>query len=171
MIFVYIFIGLIVVLLVVAAFLPKTYHIEKTMIIKKPVTEVMNRVANLNEYAAWNPWQQSDRTATKTISGSAGTPGHQYSWKGKKVGMGTLTLTDLDERHLHFALTFLKPWKATAKDNWLFEAWGEGETKVTWENSGGLPWPMARLMGPLLNKNLNHQFEQGLNNLKKLCGG
>ena len=96
-------------------------------------------------------------------------PGHQYAWRGKKVGMGSLTISDLDDRHIHFLLQFLKPWKAKAKDNWLFEAWGEGETKVTWENSGDLPWPMARLMGPLLNKNLNYQFEQGLINLKKLC--
>ena len=43
MIFVYLFIGLIVLLLVVAAFLPKIYHIEKTSIIKKPVREVMDQ--------------------------------------------------------------------------------------------------------------------------------
>jgi hypothetical protein len=40
---------------------------------------------------------------------------------------------------------------------------------VTWQNSGQLPWPIASLMGPMINKNLNHQFEQGLNNLKKMC--
>jgi hypothetical protein len=169
MIFVYLFIGLIVLLLIVAAFLAKIYHIEKTIIIKKPVRVVMNMIGNLNEYAKWNPWQQSDPSATTTITGTPGTPGHKYAWRGKKVGMGSLTITDLDDRHIHFALQFLKPWNAKAKDNWLFEAWGEGETKVTWENSGDLPWPMARLMGPLLDKNLNHQFEQGLINLKKLC--
>ena len=43
-----------------------------------------------------------------------------------------------------------------------------GETKVIWQNSGELPWPMARIMGPLINKNLNHQFEKGLSNLKKM---
>jgi hypothetical protein len=66
-------------------------------------------------------------------------------------------------------LEFLKPWKSKAKDNWLFEHWGDGETKVTWQNSGNLPWPMARLMGPIIHKNLNHQFEAGLSNLKKFC--
>ena len=62
--------------------------------------------------------------------------------------------------------TILKPWKAKAKDNWHFESWGDGnETKITWQNSGALPWPMARLMGPMIQKNLGHQFEQGLSNL------
>jgi Polyketide cyclase / dehydrase and lipid transport len=171
MIFVYIFIGLIIILLIVAAILPKFYNIEKTVIIKKPVVEVMKKVGNLNEYAVWNPWQQSDPAANKTITGIAGTPGHQYAWRGKKVGIGSLTINNIDDKHIHFDLQFLKPWKSTARDNWLFEPWGDGETKVTWQNSGNLPWPVARLMGPLLNKNLNHQFEQGLNNLKNLCEG
>jgi len=82
-----------------------------------------------------------------------------------------ITISSMDDRHIHLALEFLKPWKSKAKDNWLFEPWGDGETKVTWQNSGNLPWPMARLMGTIINKNLNHQFEVGLSNLKKLCEG
>jgi hypothetical protein len=171
MIVVYFFIGLIILLLVIAAFLPRFYNVEKTMIIKKPVNEVMSRVSNLNEYAKWNPWQQTEPAASKTIAGTPGSRGHAYAWQGKKIGVGSLTITNIDDRHIHFALEFLKPWKSKAKDNWLFEPWRDGETKVTWQNSGNLPWPIARLMGPVINKNLNHQFEAGLNNLKKLCEG
>ncbi len=171
MIFVYIFLGLIVLVLIVAAFLPKSYNIEKTIIIQKPVNDVMKRVSNLSDYADWNPWQKAEPAARKVITGVAGMPGHRYSWQGKKVGVGSLTIDDIDDRHIHFLLEFLKPWKSKARDNWLFEHWGDDGTKVTWQNSGNLPWPMARMMGPLLNKNLNHQFEVGLNNLKKMCEG
>ena len=169
MIFVYIFIGLVVAALIIAALMPKVYSVEKTIIINKPVREVMTRIGNLNDYALWNPWQQSDPTAQKTITGTANTHGHKYAWEGKKTGVGSLTLRHMDDKHIHFDLEFLKPWKSKAKDNWLFEHWGNGETKVTWQNSGELPWPMARLMGPMINKNLNHQFGIGLDNLKKLC--
>jgi hypothetical protein len=48
----------------------------------------------------------------------------------------------------------LKPWKSKAKDNWQFELSGDGETKVGWQNSGELPWPIAGLIGPIINKNL-----------------
>ncbi|HSU27758.1 MAG TPA: SRPBCC family protein [Chitinophagaceae bacterium] len=171
MIFVYIFIGLVVALLVAAALFPKVYNVEKTSIIKKTVTEVMKRVANLNDYAAWNPWQKTEPDSSRIITGSPGTAGHRYAWQGKKIGMGSLTLNSIDDKHIHFELEFLKPWKSKARDNWLFEPWGDGETKVTWQNSGELPWPIARLMGPMISKNLNHQFETGLNNLKKLCEG
>lgn len=171
MIFIYIFAALIISFLVIAALLPKTYHIEKTIVIKRSTGEVMNRIGNLNDYSLWNPWQQADPSSVKTITGTPNTTGHKYSWQGKKTGVGSLTLASMDEKHIHFDLEFLKPWKSKAKDNWLFEKWGDGETKVTWENSGELPWPMARLMGPIINKNLSHQFGIGLDNLKKLCEG
>jgi hypothetical protein len=75
----------------------------------------------------------------------------------------------MDDRNIHFDLEFFKPWKSKAKDNWHFESVGSNETKVIWQNSGQLPWPMARLMGPMISKGLNKQFVEGLNNLKKLC--
>ena len=171
MIFIYIFLGLIILLFLIAALLPKNYNVEKFTIIKKTVPEVMNKVGDLNYYSRWNPWQQSDPAAKSTVSGTPKTPGHKYAWEGKKVGVGSLTLRDADIKHIHFDLEFVKPWKSKAKDNWLFEEWGDGECKVTWQNSGDLPFPVARLMGLMISKNLNHQFEIGLNNLKKLCEG
>jgi hypothetical protein len=169
MIFVYIFIGLILLLLIISALMPKVFNVEKTIVITQPAPEVMARVSDLNYYSQWNPWQQSDPTAKHTITGTPRMPGHKYAWEGKKVGVGSLTLRDLDNKHIHFDLQFFKPWKSQAKDNWLFESWGDGsQTKITWQNSGALPWPIASLMGPMIVKNLNHQFEQGLLNLKKM---
>lgn len=172
MIFVYIFIGLIVTLLIVAALMPKAYHVEKSIVIKKPAADVKSKVTDFNAYAAWNPWQQMEPLATRTITGTPGSPGHKYEWRGKKIGVGSLTLRDTDDKHVHIDLQFVKPWKTMAKDNWVFEPWGDGgETKVIWQNSGDLPWPMARLMGPMINKNLTHQFGIGLENLRKMCEG
>ena len=85
--------------------------------------------------------------------------------------MGSLTLRDIDRKHVHFDLEFIKPWKASASDDWLFEEWGNGETKVTWQNNGELPYPIARLISPMISKNLERQFIQGLKNLKSLCEG
>lgn len=170
MIVVYIVVGLILLVLLIAALLPKTYNVEKSVVIDKPTDEVMDKVGDLNYYSKWNPWQQTDPTVQNTITGTPKTAGHKYAWEGKRVGVGSLTLRDIDAKHIHFDLEFLKPWKSKAKDNWYFESWGDGsQTKVTWQNSGGLPWPIASLMGPMISKNLNHQFEQGLNNLKKMC--
>src|SRR5687768_8629589 len=116
MIFVYIFLGLILTLLLVSALMPKNYLVEKSVIIKKPVDLVKSKVTDFNAYAAWNPWQQMEPNAIKTISGTPGMPGHKYEWQGKKIGTGSLTLKSLDEKHVHIDLQFLKPWKTLAKD-------------------------------------------------------
>jgi hypothetical protein len=172
MLVVYIILGLIAALLVAAAMFPKGYHVEKNTIIKQPADHVIRRVADLNYYSQWNPWQQSDPTAKGTITGSPLSPGHKYAWEGKKIGIGSLTLLSMDDKHVHFDLQFIKPMNSKANDNWLFESWGDGsETKVTWQNSGELPYPIGRLMGPMIVGSLNKQFEQGLGSLKKLCEG
>lgn len=172
MIFIYILLLLIAALFIAALLLPKNYNVEKSTIIRKGIMDVMDKVGNLNFYSQWNPWQQSDPTTKGTVTGTAKSPGHKYAWEGKKVGVGALTLSGIDDKHIHFDLEFFKPWKSKAKDNWLFEPWGDGnETKVTWQNSGMLPFPIASLMGPMITKNLNHRFEAGLINLKKMCEG
>jgi hypothetical protein len=51
----------------------------------------------------------------------------------------------------------------------VFEEWGNGETKVTWQNFGDLPYPMGRIMGALMHKSLDRQFTEGLNNLRAVC--
>jgi len=168
MIFVFLFIGLVIAVLLLAAMMPSRYKVEKTAIINKPIGEVMNKVGDLNHYARWNPWQQMDPSSSKNVTGTPQTTDHKYSWHGKKVGEGSLTIKSIDDRHIHFDLEFLKPWKSHAKDNWSFENYDNLATKVIWQNSGDLPWPMARLMGPIINRNLNHQFEKGLDNLKKM---
>jgi hypothetical protein len=136
-----------------------------------PVPAVMDRVADLNNYARWNPWQKKEPDSKMTIKGTPKTPGHSYTWNGKKIGEGSLELRTIDHKYVHFLLTFIRPWKNQANDNWMFEEWGTGETKVTWQNNGNLPYPIGRLMGKMLNKGLNKQFEEGLQNLKKLCEG
>jgi len=171
MIAVYILVGILLLALIIALLSPPRYQIERTIIINKPKTYVMGRVADFNHYKEWNPWQQMEPSAQAVITGTAKRPGHKYEWNGKKIGAGSLTLRDIDQKHIHFDLVFLRPWKSKAADNWLFEEWGADGTKVTWQNAGNLPFPMARLMWPMIRKNLDQQFIKGLNNLKLLSEG
>ncbi len=168
MIVLYILGGLLLLAIIIALLSPSRYQVEKSIIIKKPQPEVMEKVANFNYYKEWNPWQKMEPGAKAVITGSEKRPGHKYEWNGKKIGAGSLTLRDIDKRHISFDLEFLRPWKSKAKDNWLFEDWGTNETKVTWQNAGELPFPVARLMWPMIRKNLDRQFVEGLNNLKQM---
>jgi hypothetical protein len=165
----YVLMAIIVTLLVVALYLPNRYFYEKSTIIKMPSDFVLDKVGDLRCYAEWNPWQKKEPNAKKTFTGTPKTNGHTYAWEGKKVGQGNITIRDIDSKHIFFLLEFIKPFKATARDNWVFEEWGNGETKVTWQNFGNLPYPLGRLMGYMMNKTLDRQFTEGLQNLKKFC--
>lgn len=170
MVVVYIIMALIALVLIIAALLPGKYSIKKEIVIAKPSAHVYSRVADLNYYRDWNPWHKMEAAASSKITGTPATVGHKFEWDGKKIGQGSLTIKGLTApQEITLDLEFIKPWKSMALDCWTFDDLNNGSTKVVWENSGPLQFPMARLMGPMINKNLNQQFEQGLKNLKELC--
>src|ERR1044072_258290 len=93
---IYILVAVIIILLVVALYLPDGYFIEKHAIIKNTRDVVIDKVTNLHHYAQWNPWQKTAPQSKQIITGEPKTPGHKYAWEGKKVGVGSLTLYDID---------------------------------------------------------------------------
>ena len=169
MIILYVILGIIALVLLVAAVLPGKYLVEKSTIISRPPAEVYNKIANLNHYRDWNPWAKTDPDAQSSVTGNPMQVGHKYYWNGKKVGEGSLTIrSTVPSKAINFDLVFLKPFKSEAIDAWDFTE-VEGGTKVVWRNSGAFPFPVARLMGPSITKQLNTQFEDGLRNLKEMC--
>jgi hypothetical protein len=169
MIVVYIILGLIVLFFAAAALMPASYNVEKSIVINKPASVPFEKVANLANYRDWNPWQKMEPNSKTEITGTPASPGHKFSWEGKKIGVGSLTVKSADPyKTVNLDLQFIKPFKSQANDNWKFEE-SNGATKVIWQNDGGLPYPMGRIMGAMIIANLNKQFEQGLKDLKQVC--
>lgn len=160
--------GFIAFIFLLAAVMPGSYAITAKQQMNCSPERVFGHVSNLNDYNRWNPWQKSDPSASNQITGSPQTVGHKYAWEGKKVGVGSLTLRKISApSSVEFDLQFIKPWKSQADDIWTFEA-RDGGTLVTWHNEGPLAYPMARLMGPMIKKQLQQQFYQGLQSLKEM---
>ena len=169
LIILYVLLGIIALALLAAAVMPGKYLVEKSTIISRPSAEVYNKIADLHYYRDWNPWARMDPDAQTSITGDPKHVGHKYYWNGKKVGEGSLTVRSIVPcKAINFDLVFLKPFKSEAIDAWDFTE-VEGGTKVVWRNNGGLAFPVARLMGPSITKQLNKQFEEGLQNLKEMC--
>ncbi len=170
MIVLYVILAFVGLFLITAAIMPSKYSVQKEIIINNSCSDVFEKVANFKYYREWNPWHKTEPNTSSEISGEAATVGHKFSWEGKKIGQGSLTVKGLmPPQEIILDLEFIKPWKSQALDSWTFTDLKNGTTKVVWNNNGPLPYPMGRLMGSLIIKNLNHQFEQGLNNLKELC--
>lgn len=167
LLYIFAIIGLV---LLVAFLLPNKYSISKTIIVNAAIKDCYMKIADLNNYKQWNPFAQMEPDASSFISGEANTVGHQYTWDGKKIGTGGLTiLTVTPYTSIELELAFLKPFNSKAKDAWSFEQLPNNQVKITWANTGELKFPVARLMGPMIHKNLSQQFEKGLENIKTLC--
>lgn len=163
--------GILVVFFLAAAFLPSKKSLERSVIINKPAEEIYNLISNFENYKKWNPWSRREPDARGTLSGTPGKPGHSWTWEGKKIGSGNLTIKTLvPGREVISDLTFFSPRKMIATDIWRFEPLGENETRVIWGHESELGYPVERYFGLMLEKMLGPDFEQGLKNLKELSG-
>lgn len=154
--------------LLIALLLPASYHVERSVVIGKTADEVYPHVANLHNWAAWNPWTASDPSAKNTISGSGYEVGSVWAWNGEEVGIGTLTIAELQpNQKIVSRLAFEEPQMFESDDIWTFEEIPEG-TRVTWINEGKLSYPVNRIFGLFLDGMLGPDFEKGLTQLKEV---
>ncbi len=155
--------------LLIAAFLPSHYTVERSIVINHPDSLVFMQVADFNNWIKWNPWTELERTAENIISGPPGSVGAKWSWKGKKIGAGVMEIIEIEPyRLVHSKVVLVEPQKNVTDDIWEFEPTPEG-VKVTWRNSGELAYPTGRFFGLFREFLLGGQFEHGLQNLKARC--
>jgi hypothetical protein len=165
----YVLVGLVAMFLVVAAFLPASYTLERSIVIARPPSDVFPQVADFNQWLKWSPWPELEPSAKHTITGPVGAVGMSWSWEGEQLGVGSLTLTDLQkDRSVHSKVVFKKPMASEADDYVTLEPTPEG-TKLTWTSKGGLPYPIGRYFGLRMESMLGPQYERGLAKLKQLC--
>ncbi len=80
-----------------------------------------------------------------------------------------MTLESVEEnRSVRAKLAFKKPMESEADDSILLQP-TPTETKVTWRNSGNLPYPIGRFFGLGIEGMLGPQFEEGLAGVKSIA--
>ncbi len=165
----YLLLGIIALILIVAAFLPASYTVERSVEIAKPPEVVYPLVADYNNWLKWSPWPKMDPEAKQTVTGTPAAAGHSWSWEGEKSGVGSMTLAQVEEnRSVQSKLVFKKPMNSEADDYILLEPTPTG-TKVTWRNTGNLPYPVGRFFGLGVEGMLGPQFEEGLAGVKSIA--
>ena len=141
----YILVGLVVLILILAMVAPKTYNVFRTVEISKPKVEVFEYLKSLKKMDEWSPWAQKDPHMEKKFTGTDGEVGALSYWNGNKdVGEGEQEILRIvDGERIESELRFLKPWKSTSDCYTQVDDTGSGNTKVTWGFSGNraaIPW-------------------------------
>lgn len=136
-------------------------HVAKSKLINVPTQKLYDIVSDLGTWTAWSPWLIMDPDATVKIAEDRAF----YEWDGNRVGSGNLRRESGDGKsRVDFDLTFLKPWKSTAKTWMEIEADGKG-SKISWFMDSSLPFFMF-WMKKMMVTFVGMDYERGLNLLK-----
>ncbi len=163
------FIALIALVLTIAALLPANFHIERSIVVNASPQQVYEQVTDLNKYLKWNPWSEIEPKAKNTMGEIISGEGASWSWEGKKIGKGKLTILKADKyTSVETKLEFIEPWESVNYGFWTFTPQAVG-TKVVWAFEGTFSYPFERFMYFYIDRKLGDDFDRGLTNLKQKC--
>ncbi|RAJ07412.1 SRPBCC family protein [Arenibacter echinorum] len=167
----YIIIGIIILIVVLALIAPKSYDVSRSIEISKPKAEVFDNIKYLKKQQEWSPWAIKDPNMEKKFTGVDGEVGAISYWNGNKdVGEGEQEITKIVEgKRVEGELRFMKPFKSTSDSYLDLVELGNGKTKVTWGFKGESKFPMTIIMLFMnMDKAVGKDFEAGLRNLKSI---
>ena len=171
MIVIYIFIGILALILVLALIAPRHYEVKREVIINKNVTEVFEYIKLVKNQNDWSPWKQKDPNMKQEYFGTDGEVGFVSKWEGnKQVGTGEQEIISMDKnKRMETQLRFFKPWKSESLGFFTVDEVGENQTKVVWGFKGINPIPYNIMMLFFnFEKAVGKDFEEGLAKLKQI---
>lgn len=163
--------GLIALVLIVAAFAPKKYSISRDIVINKPRAQVFDYIKHLKNQDHYSKWVMTDPNMKKTFKGTDGTTGFIYAWDGnKQAGEGEQEIMGMiPDQKLDLEVRFVRPFAAIAKTPFTLEALSDQQTRVTWGMSSAMNYPMnIMLLFMNVEKLLGGDLEISLGNLKRI---
>jgi hypothetical protein len=172
MIVVYVLLGILALLVLLAIVAPKKYELNRSIIINRPVSEVFQYVKMVKNQDYWSPWKKRDPNMKQSFTGTDGSVGFVSKWESdhKQVGAGEQEIKSIIENErIDTELRFLKPWKSVS-DAYLITKAAEGsKTEVVWGFKGvnKVPFNIMMLMYNM-DKAVGTDFEEGLSSLKEL---
>jgi len=159
---------IIVLFLIIPLFLPSNFHIERDIVVDKPVEVVFQTAIDMKQRSKWDPWIEMEPEADVTVNMTPEIIGSGYSWKGEVIGEGNVTIQKFVPNELiKSEITFISPQSMKSDIIWTFEEI-DGGTKIIWAFEGSLSYPMERWAGLFLDNSIGPSFEQGLRNFKEL---
>ena len=171
MTFIYILIGIVLILILLGLIAPKNYEVSRTIVIDREIKDVFQYLKLVKNQDHWSPWKKKDPNMVQSSIGTDGEVGFLAKWKGNKdVGEGEQEIINITENEsIDSQLRFFKPWKSESIAHILVNKVDEDKTIVTWGFAGKNKFPMSIFMLFMnMDKMVGKDFAQGLADLKKI---
>jgi carbon monoxide dehydrogenase subunit G len=154
--------ALAVLAVLVPAFLPDTYHVERSELVDASPATIHRLVGDLRQWDRWAPWKEEDPTIETRVTVPAGVGAHQ-AWTGDS-GDGELTLTDWDpDTGIAYDMAF--DHGAHVSTGAIRYAREGGGTRVTWSMDGKAGGWFGRYFVAMMDRMVGPMFERGLGRL------
>ncbi|MBD1584099.1 SRPBCC family protein [Pseudoalteromonas sp. S16_S37] len=156
---------------IIALFIPKSYHVERHVVIERPVEPVFSYIKHLKNQGNYSRWDQMDPNMQKTYKGEDGTVGFVSTWRSDdpEVGAGEQEIIKIDEnKRIDFELRFIEPFQSTDPAYMTTES-VSGGTKVAWGFQGNMDYPINLMLLVMdFEQVLGNDLQVGLENLKEI---
>lgn len=162
--------ALIALVLIVAAFAPKSCTIQRDAVINKPVSEVYDYARMNKNQNAYNAWYQMDPNTKTEFRGTDGEVGSVWAWESAQTGIGYQTIMGLTpNQKIDYEIIFIKPFEGTASNTVTFEAIDSNQTKLVNTFVSHSPYPM-NIMGLFVDMDemMGKEMQKSLNNMKAI---
>jgi len=158
---------------IVGLYLPRTMHVERSIVIDRPASSVFVLLNEFSTYPEWSPWSERDPDTVFSYSGPASGTGARMDWDGdpRLVGRGWQEITQsIPWSMIRMQLEFDQMGRATSYfqldplANGVNLTWGfDMELVSGQEFFSGL---MMRYFGLLFDRWIGTDYEQGLKRFK-----
>ena len=159
---------LIVVVLVIAAFKPSDFNVQRTATIQASPEKIFPLINDYHNWPQWSPWEKLDPNMKRTMTGPQSGTGAVYEWEGNsKAGQGRMEITEsVPSSKVGIKLDFIKPMEGHDQVQFNLQQSGNATT-VTWTMTGPMSYP-AKVMTVFvsMDKMIGSDFETGLANMK-----
>ncbi|TBV25628.1 MULTISPECIES: SRPBCC family protein [Meridianimaribacter] len=171
----YVILGIIALIIILALIAPKAYDVNRSIVINAPKDEVFKYLTFIKNQNDWSPWKKKDPNMKQEFIGTDGEVGFISKWEGNKdVGTGEQELISIQKENdkIEVQLRFFKPWKSQSVGYYTVEELNTNETKVVWGFQGKNPIPFNVFMLFFnFEKAVGKDFDEGLTSLKHILEG
>ena len=155
-------------LAIIAQFLPDTFKVERTLIIRAGADKIYPWVNDVTKWPEWTVWNKdNDPSIVFTYEGPAEGVGAISKWEGKKFGTGRFTITESDPAK-GIKTDLVMGRGGQPMQGWVTFAPAGSDTKVIFGLGGNVNRnPINRWMCKFMDQLAGPYYEKNLLGLKR----
>lgn len=168
-IFLKVFIGLVVAVLIGFSFLPSEYNLEGSIEIDAPVEKVYTLIGDLEQWEQWHPFKDNDEKTRIVFIDAPSGEGAIQAWSSKIEGRGRMEFLSVrPNEHIGYEMKNTK-YAFKSSGDIKFEPI-QGGVKVTWTNTSNAGWnPIWKYALRSFEADIDEYFALAMENIKRVA--